>query len=387
MDTNYQKIESLLLSGDKLNIELGFQLAVSQSIDLSLLLEDMALMVNFLIVECGEHLAYNQLEELPWLLANIVEIQVDYSRLSGVKSMQLPDKFQYLPNLEQIELIAVGLQSLPASIGTCRRLKKLFVADNQLTELPATFEGLPLTILNMSKNPLSEIPSVVYSLENLQDLIVKNCKISRISDRVGALGNLLNLDLSNNLLTKLSSNFGRLRKLEALALEKNQIQVLPEQMGTLENLRTLILLGNPIQKIPDSFKLLTKLDFISIDNIPEGLFNLRSISYLYINLYKAFDASLIEKIGQLKWLEKLEIRNFYKENEPIPFPITFTKLQEFRLIFIQGVPFNAFPDEMKNLTNLKRLTIYAAKLPDLFYWRKYMKTLLPTCTTINIANV
>jgi leucine-rich repeat protein SHOC2 len=72
--------------------------------------------------------------------------------------------------------------------------------------------------LDLSSKVLTEIPSEVYGLTNLETLVASDNKITNI-DKIGSLHNLKELDLSKNFITTLPEDLLNLDCLEKLRLE------------------------------------------------------------------------------------------------------------------------------------------------------------------------
>jgi len=67
---------------------------------------------------------------------------------------------------------------------------------------------------------------------------------------VSRLAALQELDLRNNRLTALPESLGQLSGLWELTLEDNQLTALPESLGQFSKLHKLLLENNPIQELP-----------------------------------------------------------------------------------------------------------------------------------------
>lgn len=155
-----------------------------------------------------------------------------------------------------------------------------------LGEVPSNIQQLlkleQLTINYYSGNSNHEIPSAIFSLENLRFLhLYGGHLIGTIPNSIGSLVNLKHLEINESKISgSIPGAIGNLKNLEYLDLQWNQLSgELPESMGNLIKLRHIILRRNQlggdipmsIQKLP-----IWKYDWGRI--ISENDFNEQSLS-------------------------------------------------------------------------------------------------------------
>ena len=99
--------------------------------------------------------------------------------------------------------------------------------------------------LDLSGKKLSEIPTEVFQMKNLQFLNLSNNTITVIPDDIQNLGQLQELLLGNNQISKVSSKLDELAFLQKLDLSNNHLNTLPDVMSNLAKLDELDLSGNP----------------------------------------------------------------------------------------------------------------------------------------------
>jgi hypothetical protein len=134
----------------------------------------------------------------------------------------------------------------------CQRpLTILDLSRNQLTEVPAALGKLiNLTWLDLSHNQLTSLPAELGSLTNLTELYLFYNQLNSLPATLGSLINLTYLNLARNQLTEVSAWIGNLTNLTQLALLNNQLTSLPTELGNLTNLKTLHLWLNHLTVIP-----------------------------------------------------------------------------------------------------------------------------------------
>lgn len=116
---------------------------------------------------------------------------------------------------------------------------------------------LPLTTGEMKKlflnnNQISELPESIGILSNLQRLYLQYNQISELPESIGKLSKLEWLHLQHNQISVLPEFIGKMSNLQILWLHNNQIRELPESIGNLRNLQALHLGYNQIRKLPNS---------------------------------------------------------------------------------------------------------------------------------------
>jgi Leucine-rich repeat (LRR) protein len=84
---------------------------------------------------------------------------------------------------------------------------------------------------------LEEVPLEIVKCTHLTKLWLNNNQITQISEVLGQLFNLTWLSLSNNQITSIPEVLGQLSNLRWLELDGNQITSIPEALRQLPNLK------------------------------------------------------------------------------------------------------------------------------------------------------
>ncbi len=105
------------------------------------------------------------------------------------------------------------------------------------------------TILNLSGEGLTSIPSSVFSRTELTTLDLSFNRLTGAPQaEIRQLQALKALDLSDNQLTGLPAELGQLKNLETLDVSNNKLTGLPLELGNLTQLRVLDVSGNDYSK-------------------------------------------------------------------------------------------------------------------------------------------
>ena len=207
-------------------------------------------------------------------------------RIEFLTDTTLPESFQYLLNLKELELkgnleelsnnfgnlinltklsIIGKLQTLPESFSRLINLEYLQINGN-LQFLPDDFNALNNLIeLDLSNNNFSRVIHDLISLPRLKKLILQNNKISE-HDELGELKTLNYLDLSNNKIEKISFRIAELLNLNFLILSGNEIIKIPYELSKLKSLESLYISNNKIVNFPDFLITLPSIIELVLDN-------------------------------------------------------------------------------------------------------------------------
>ena len=150
-------------------------------------------------------------------------------------------------HLEDLEVYAENLKSIPEQIGKLQMLKRLYVISKGLQEIAKEIFLLPnLTTLKLAGGKLELLPSLDISAPSqLRNLYLCNNNLRQLPDWLGQLTTLEFLDLSGNQLNVLPSSFSQLHRLKRLNIDNNQFSVLPQTLTQLPSLNHLSLDNNP----------------------------------------------------------------------------------------------------------------------------------------------
>jgi len=157
--------------------------------------------------------------------------------------------FKNLSNLLFLELNNVKeggskLGAIPTSFYNFKKLKKLTIINNGLTDVSSMTKFKNLENIDLSYNAITNMDSIA-KLKNLVSITLSNNKITFIPTNIGNIKNLDIINLDNNEITNLPSSLSKLTNLWMLDLSNNRINAtLPDALNKLPNLAFVNFGGN-----------------------------------------------------------------------------------------------------------------------------------------------
>jgi Leucine-rich repeat (LRR) protein len=179
--------------------------------------------------------------------------------LSGNLGLKIPplELFSHLGSREATNLILAFLRT----VSQCPMTHELNLVSCGLSSI--ALDLLPiagLTSLNLSKNILRFLPSIITSLGTLQHILASDNIIDMFPVGLSKLSCLTNLNLSRNRLASISVELGSCVSLRYINFSGCQsISVLPDSMGQLSSLLVLNIASTKIHALPNSFSSLCSL--------------------------------------------------------------------------------------------------------------------------------
>lgn len=148
----------------------------------------------------------------------------------------------------------------------------LVLIDFGLTDIPEPLieTGQHIRRLNLARNALTEVPSAIGKLAELEDLDLSRNRLSGLPEEIAGLASLRRLNLDGNQLTALPASVGDMRSLETLVLDHNGLSALPETLSRLPNLETLSVSDNRLTSIPTVVSEIPTLRVLDVSGNPLG---------------------------------------------------------------------------------------------------------------------
>ncbi|XP_022622576.1 volume-regulated anion channel subunit LRRC8C-like isoform X2 [Seriola dumerili] len=272
-------------------------------------------------------LAFESLEEVPiWMytLHGLEELHLNGPLTNEVSRSATLDSLRGLRALRVLSLRS-NLTKIPPSIGdVALQLQKLSIY-NEGVKIQA-FSSLKkltnLVSLELVGCELERIPSAVFSLDNLQELDLKENKLTTVEEILSLqhCRRLVTLRLWHNKITYIPDHISKLHSIETLDISWNKLQKLPSRLFYCTKLRHLDVSHNQLTSLPPEVGIPQGLQFLSaafnsLEMVPEELFSCKKLKTLALG--NNCLSYLSSRVANLVQLVRLEIKGNRLESLPL----------------------------------------------------------------------
>lgn len=190
---------------------------------------------------------HSNLSKIP---PSVVDVALQLQRLciynEGVK-LQAFSSLKKLTNIVSLELVGCELERIPSAVFSLNNLQELDLKENKLTtveEIMSLQHCRRLVTLRLWHNKISYIPDHISKLHSLETLDISWNKLRKLPSRLFYCTKLRHLDVSHNQLTSLPPEVGILQGLQFFSAAFNSLETLPEELFSCKRLKTLVLGNN-----------------------------------------------------------------------------------------------------------------------------------------------
>lgn len=233
------KIEKLLLTGIKANVQLAVELAKGQEVALDEYLE---------FAKLSRARSDDPIEQL-YDFFNKAMVSLERKGLKALPEWLFRHKatFFYLGGNE--------LKELPENLPK-RAIEELCLENNYLRNLPPSFSNLEIDFLDLSGNRFIDCPSVIFELKSLRELDLGANKLEVLPEEIAELAQLEKLSLSQNVLKELPESMQWMPNLTSLDLSDNALERYPAELDRLiiGSLKKMNLSRNQLSKFPEDIR-------------------------------------------------------------------------------------------------------------------------------------
>ncbi len=171
-------------------------------------------------------------------------------------------------------------------VGDYKGAKKLKLVSCGLSRFPSEILDLAdsLEILDLSGNPLSQLPDDFHRLHNLKIAFFSDCRFDLFPVQLAKCDSLEMVAFRGNGMTTIPEGAFP-PKLRWLILTNNLIQSLPRSVGQCHRLQKVMLAGNSLTTLPDEMFGCKKLGLLrisanKISKLPNWLFSMPELAFL-----------------------------------------------------------------------------------------------------------
>lgn len=254
------------------------------------------------------------------------------------------------------------LTEIPSEIFELEQLEVLKLGHNLLTSVPALIGRLQnLRELDLTHNQLVELPDTLKALLSLTSLNLSSNKLETIPEWLSELPSLRVLDLGFNRLKAVPRTLSRMKQLTSLKLSNNSLKSLPEWISQLQNLEDLQLVFMKLTAVPEWISKLMSLRKLGLAGnelsiIPEWIGRLPELKALDISGNKL--SSIPQWIGQIQKLEELHLNNLALDTAPE----WISHLPNLELLAMIDSGLTSLPESISELEKLRDLNLSGNQL-------------------------
>lgn len=193
--------------------------------------------------------------ELTKIPPSIVDVALQLQRLciynENVK-LQAFSSLKKLTNIVSLELVGCELERIPSAVFSLNNLQELDLRENKLTtveEILSLQHCQRLATLRLWHNKITYLPDHISKLHSLETLDVSWNKLRKLPSRLFYCTKLRHLDVSHNQLTSLPPEVGILQSLQFFSAAFNSLETLPEELFSCKRLKTLALGNNCLSSL------------------------------------------------------------------------------------------------------------------------------------------
>ncbi|CAN6976212.1 unnamed protein product [Brassica rapa subsp. trilocularis] len=295
-----------------------------------------------------------------------------------MRLVEVPSSVGNLKKLLHLDLRnCPNLAEFLVDVSGLKRLEKLYLSGcSSLSVLPENIGYMPcLKELLLDETAIKNLPGSIFRLEKLQKLSLKSCRsIHELPECIGTLTSLEELDLSSTSLQSLPSSIGNLKNLQKLhVMHCASLSKIPDTINKLASLQELIIDGSAVEELPLSLKpgslpCLAKFSAggcKSLKQVPSSVGWLNSL--LQLKLDSTPITTLPEEISQLRFIQKVELRNCLSLKS---LPNKIGDMDTLHSLYLEGSNIEELPENFGNLENLVLLQMNKCKnlkkLPNSF---------------------
>ncbi|KAG7485434.1 volume-regulated anion channel subunit LRRC8C-like isoform X1 [Solea senegalensis] len=164
----------------------------------------------------------------------------------GIK-LQAFSSLKKLTNLVSLELVGCELERIPSAVFSLNNLQELDLKDNKLTtveEILSLQHCRRLVTLRLWHNKITYIPDHISKLHSLEVVDVSWNKLRKLPSRLFYCTKLRHIDVSHNQLTSLPPEVGIPQGLQFFSAAFNSLETLPDELFSCKRLKTLVLGNN-----------------------------------------------------------------------------------------------------------------------------------------------
>ncbi|XP_078137320.1 volume-regulated anion channel subunit LRRC8C isoform X1 [Sander vitreus] len=272
-------------------------------------------------------LHFESLEELPmwmYILQSLEELHLNGPLTNDMSRSATLDSLRELRALRVLTLRSNLTKIPPSVVDVALQLQRLCIYNNdvKLQAFSSLKKLTNIASLELVGCKLQRIPSAVFSLNNLQELDLKENKLTTVEEILSLqhCRRLVTLKLWHNKITYIPDHISKLKTLETLDISWNKLRKLPSRLFYCTKLRHLDVSHNHLTSLPPEVGIPQGLQFFSaafnsLETLPDELFSCKRLKKLALG--NNCLSILSSRVASLAQLVRLEIKGNRLESLPV----------------------------------------------------------------------
>nr|XP_039247752.1 leucine-rich repeat-containing protein 40-like [Styela clava] len=234
-------------------------------------------------------------------------------------------------------------------------LTKLILASNALISLSEKISVFPaLVVLDLHDNKLSQLPSVIGSLEVLEKLDVSHNELESLPSELSMLERLSTFLLHHNQISHLPDDIGQLSYLRVLNASHNKLQAIPRNLASMTDIQKLNFSNNQLESLPEEICQLSHLSYLDLNYnnlsyLPQNWRKMNSLKELYLRNNSLTSLPLLSNCSSLKELYCASNNMKHLEVNKLPESLVIVELRDNKISKIE--------EDIVALKDLQRLDL------------------------------
>ncbi|XP_047432582.1 volume-regulated anion channel subunit LRRC8C [Mugil cephalus] len=205
---------------------------------------------------------HSNLTKIPQSVVDVAPYLQRLCIYNEVVKLQALSSLKKFNNLVSLELVGCQLERIPSAVFSLNNLQELDLKDNKLTtveEILSLQHCQRLVTLRLWHNKISYIPDHISKLHTLETLDISWNKLKKLPSRLFYCTKLRSLDVSHNQLTSLPSEVSVPQNLQFFSAAFNSLETLPDELFSCKRLKTLVLGNNCLSYLSSKVSNLAQL--------------------------------------------------------------------------------------------------------------------------------
>lgn len=205
-------------------------------------------------------------EEFPrdkTLLENMIQLEICNENI-----IEIPPQIEHLSKLLVLMTCDNNIKEIPKELFNLKSLCMVSFSNNRISKIPDEIEHVNIFYLDISNNPIEELPLVIYKKKRINTLFLHNTNIDAIPEDICQLKNLTTLTFDDKHLSSIAKYLTSFPDIDSIDLTHSNYEItskLIQNLGLKHNTKEWI--EKEDKKINGAIKIFQENDFTPEDDM------------------------------------------------------------------------------------------------------------------------